>query len=56
MAKLLFVDDSKAVHMFIKQSFAKSPHNIEHAMSGEEALEKIEAFTAQIQAQKRLTL
>lgn len=36
---ILSVDDSKAVHSYLKVCFAGTPHSLEHAYSGEEALE-----------------
>lgn len=41
MYKILFVDDSRAVHLFLKQCFDGTDHQIDHANSGEEAVEML---------------
>ena len=39
--RILVTDDSRSIHAFVTSLFENTPHILDHAFNGEEALEKI---------------
>lgn len=43
MKKILIVDDSKAVHSYLKDCFKDGKYQIEHVFNGQEAFDKVKS-------------
>ena len=39
--KILSIDDSRSIHAFLKNCFSETSHELHHAMSGEEGLDRV---------------
>lgn len=48
MIRVLSIDDSKAVHAYLKSCFQEVPHQLHHAYSGKEGLETALKISNQI--------